>query len=443
VLHVPYTYFPDPCGGTEVYVHGLVRGLSQLGYECHVAAPGRQERRYEYDGIEVHRFQTDPAGSLEQAYGAPDEVAAESFQKIAETVRPDVVHLHARTSAISERIVDIAHAAGAKVVLTYHTPTVSCARGTMMLFGKVPCDGIIERSRCSACVLSARGLPIAAAKLAIAAPGWLVSLSKPAARRVKALKALQVPSLIEEMHGRLRRLLSKVDHVVAVCQWVREVLGRNGVPSDKMTLSRQAITQAASAPPRVVREPGRPLSIAYFGRVDHAKGPDLLARALRLVPGAAVEIDIYAVRQPGSERDIGFLEASARNDARLRVLPAVPAGQVIETMAKYDFIAVPSRGLETGPLVVLEAFAAGVPVLGARLGGIAELVRDGRDGVLVAPDDPNAWAECLARLLDRRELTRLRQQIKPPRRMKDAAVDMAALYSALLVHRSVDPAVVA
>ena len=69
-------------------------------------------------------------------------IAAEGFRTIVAQVRPDIVHLHARTAAVSERLVDVAHAAGARVVFTYHTPTVSCARGTMMLFGDTPCDGI-------------------------------------------------------------------------------------------------------------------------------------------------------------------------------------------------------------------------------------------------------------------------------------------------------------
>ena len=432
ILHVPYTYFPDPSGGTEVYVRGLAKGLGELGYECHIAAPAHEQRRCLLDGINVHRFRTDHEAAFEQAYGAPDEIAAQGFRAICSQVRPSIVHLHARTSAISERLVDIAHEGGAKVVFTYHTPTVSCARGTMMLFGSKPCDGVIERKRCASCALSAHGIPARLASALAVAPPWLASAAKPASSRLKALKALQVPSLIDEMHGRLRQMLAKADHVVAVCQWVKDVLERNGVPAAKISLSRQGIANDAPTRAPTGRRAGAPLSIAYFGRVDKAKGPDLLAHALRIAVSANVKVDIYAVRQPGSERDIGFLEDEARRDSRLRVLPAVPPEKVIDTMAEYDLIAVPSRCLETGPLVVLEAFAAGVPVIGAKLGGIAELVRDGIDGVLVAPDDPKAWARCLERLADGHEVSDLCRQIKRPRHVKDVVEDMTALYSTLL-----------
>lgn len=438
VLHVPYTYFPDPCGGTEVYVHGLGKGLTDLGYECFVAAPGHDHRSYLYDGIPVHRFPTDRAASFERAYGAPDEFAAEGFRGICAEVRPAVVHLHARTSAVSERFVGIARGAGAKVVLTYHTPTVSCARGTMMLFGKEPCDGVMNIKRCASCALSVHGVPAVVASAAAAMPNWLLSLSTAWAPYLKALKAVHAVSLMGEMHVRLRDLFSKVDHVVAVCQWVKDVLERNGVPPAKITLSRQGIAQ--SLPRSRSRSPqaGSPLSIAYFGRVDRSKGPDLLVHALQLASDENARVDIFAVRQPGSEPDIAFLEKAAAADRRLRVLPAVPADRVMETMSGYDLVAVPSRWLETGPLVVLEAFAAGVPVMGARLGGIAELVTDGVNGVLVAPDDPKAWADAITDLSRRRDLPRLRREIAVPRTMRDVANDMAAVYSTLLSRRTID-----
>ena len=128
ILHVPYTYFPDPCGGTEVYVRDLAQRLSALGYVNAVAAPAAASATYEHAGLQVYRFATDLRPRLDLAYGLPDDIAAEGFRTIIAQARPDIVHLHARTSAVSERLVDIGHAAGARVIFTYHTPTASCAR---------------------------------------------------------------------------------------------------------------------------------------------------------------------------------------------------------------------------------------------------------------------------------------------------------------------------
>jgi len=83
--------------------------------------------------------------------------------------------------------------------------------------------------------------------------------------------------------------------------------------------------------------------------------------------------------------------------------------------------------------VVLEAFAAGVPVLGSRLGGIAELVREDVDGILVEPASVAAWTAALRTLATEPDrLARLRTGIRPPRTMTTVAAEMAALYRRLL-----------
>src|SRR5262249_49861549 len=153
--------------------------------------------------------------------------------------------------AISERLVDAAHDAGAAVIFTYHTPTVSCARGTMMLFGQHPCDGIVKPARCTACTLAAHGVPKALARLATVAPTVLAAGTRALAKDRERLSFLRIPGLISSGRQLFHDFIRKVDHVVAVCQWVREVLERNGVPPEKITLSRQGLSQAVlHSPPR-------------------------------------------------------------------------------------------------------------------------------------------------------------------------------------------------
>ena len=278
VLHVPYTFFPDICGGTEVYVRGLAQCLASRGYPSAVAAPDVQPSEYVIDGLAVYRFASDQSRRLELAYGVPDEIAAEGFRAVLRKVRPRIVHLHARTSAISELLIDAAHDSGAGVVFTYHTPTVSCSRGTMMLFGQQPCDGLIEAKRCTACVLATHGVPKSLGGLAALARNILAATSKTPIGDPKLLAFLQIPALLAGGRRRFSNFVSKVDHVVAVCDWVREVLERNGVPSgeDHIVPPRTIANAIASAGTNRGSQRG-PLRIAYFGRTDRGKGLDLLA----------------------------------------------------------------------------------------------------------------------------------------------------------------------
>jgi glycosyltransferase involved in cell wall biosynthesis len=402
-----------------------------------IAAPGVESGEYVSGGLAVYRFATDTRRQLALAYGFPDEIAAEGFRAILRKTRPHIVHMHARTSAISERLVDSAHDTGAAVVFTYHTPTVSCARGTMMLFGRQPCDGIVEPKRCTACALAAHGVPKSVARLAAFALGGFVAGSGELAGDQR-LSILRIPGLLAGCRQRFEEFIRKVDHVVAVCQWVKEVLERNGVAPERVTLSRQGLPHEVSLT-RAASDRRGPLRIAYFGRIDRAKGPDLLARALKLIPTASVQIDIFAIPDLGRPNQIyDSLVAHAQQDPRLTMRMALAAEDVIDAMAKYDLVAIPSRWLETGPLVALEAFAAGVPVLGANLGGIAELVRSGVDGFLVPPDDAVAWAAAIARFANNRHLVReMRGRISPPRSMETVADEMMKVYSAVVAAHAV------
>jgi glycosyltransferase involved in cell wall biosynthesis len=437
VLHVPFSYFPDPVGGTEIYVAGLVAELRAHGLEGGVAAPGEAYAAYAHDQVPVYRFARAASPAFASAYGAPDEDAVLSFRAVLDQVRPRIVHLHARTAAVSERLVDAAHEQGARVVFTYHTPTVSCARGTMMRFGRTPCDGKLDVRRCTACVLQSHGVPPLVRDALASTPQLLGEALGRTGVSGGAFTALRMSALVGASHRRFAWLMEKVDRIVAVCGWVADVLRVNGMPESKLTLCRQGLPRrpavSASAVSRAPPTGDGAVRIGYFGRLDPTKGIDLLIEALRRAPDARVRLAIYGVLQPGSEAYAAQLTAAAAADHRLSMKAALPADMVIDAMRGCDFVVVPSRLLETGPLVALESFAAGTPVLGARLGGIAELVTDGVDGMLVAPDDPAAWSLAIAELAGNTDrVLRLRAGVRPPRTMDDVAREMAALYRAML-----------
>jgi glycosyltransferase involved in cell wall biosynthesis len=115
----------------------------------------------------------------------------------------------------------------------------------------------------------------------------------------------------------------------------------------------------------------------------------------------------------------------------------VPHADVVDMLAGYDAVAVPSQLMETGPLVVLEAFAAGIPVIGSRLGGIAATVRPGVDGYLVEPfDAPDAWARVLTDFArNPGALRRLKAGVRPPRATAAVADDMVSLYRRIVGER--------
>lgn len=438
-LHVPFCFYPDAVGGTEVYVAALCRALAAAGVEPLIAAPAEAPAAYRHDGLEVRRFAIGArVGHLRELYdGAGDPQANAGFAALLDADRPDLVHLHAFNRGASLGMVAAAQARGIPVAFSYHLPGVTCQRGTLLRWGAEPCDGALRAHRCASCSLHSQGLPRPASLV-------LGHLPRPAGRALGRLglrgglwTALQMPELIAARHRAVAELIARCDAIVALCAWARDLLLRLGAPPGRLALSRHAIDY--DAPPPQPRPAGGPLRVAFLGRLYPLKGADVLIRAVRARPELDLRLDLYGVTQEEhSARYRAELLRLAAGDPRVRLLPPAPNRAVVALLAGYDLLAVPSQCLETGPLVVLEGFAAGLPVLGSNLGGVAELVRDGVDGALVEPADPAAWAAALARLAaDRPALARLRAGVRPPRRMAEAAAEMRDLYAGMLAGRAI------
>jgi glycosyltransferase involved in cell wall biosynthesis len=121
----------------------------------------------------------------------------------------------------------------------------------------------------------------------------------------------------------------------------------------------------------------------------------------------------------------------AEGDERIRIQGPLPRDRVVEALVESDVLLAPSTALETGPLTVLEAQAAGLFVLGSRRGGIAELVEEADAGELVEAGDVEAWAAAISRLAERHGQTGLPAPSRPVRTMAAAAAEMAELYRSL------------
>jgi glycosyltransferase involved in cell wall biosynthesis len=439
ILQVPFCFAPDPIGGTEVYVTALALDLQKLGVEVVIAAPAATTRAYRIDGLRVLRFATsEKVRDVAELYGDGDPVAAREFGRILDDEKPDVVHLHAFTRAVSLRVVLACKNRGILVVFTYHTPTVSCQRGTMMLWGETPCDGKVDLRRCTACTLQSRGLPRTFARIAGSLPPDFGERLGAWGFGGGVWTAMRMSELLDLRLAAFREMAGRVDHLVAVCDWVRAVILANDVSSTKVSVCRHGIVlceaRISEGPRAACSISGEETRLAFVGRFDPTKGIHVLIDAFRALPSLRMRLDIFGVAQSEADRAYGRrLVALAANDSRIGFCGALASLAVVERLRDYDFLVVPSQWMETGPLVVLEAFAAGVPVIGTRVGGIAELVHDNVDGLLIDPSSRLAWPETLRRVVEDGDLRiRLRASVRPPRRSDEVADEMLALYRSIV-----------
>jgi D-inositol-3-phosphate glycosyltransferase len=151
--------------------------------------------------------------------------------------------------------------------------------------------------------------------------------------------------------------------------------------------------------------PERGHVIAFVGRIQPLKGPDVLISALaalrRRNPAADVTVVICG-GPSGSGLDrpsslIELAESLGVADA-VRFLPPLTGDGLARLYRAADLVAVPSYNESFG-LVALEAQACGTPVVAAAVGGLVTSVRDGESGVLIDGHDPQDWAQVLDKLL--------------------------------------------
>lgn len=424
-------YFPDSVGGSEVYVSSLASKLQANGIECIVAAPYQSPKALQYihGGVEVFRYPFPERSRHDEAQGRVPPRHFAVFETWLREQRADVYHQHSWTTGCGLWHLEAAKQLGLKTVVTVHVPAIICMRGTMLLEGRAACDGEIVPERCASCWLQSKGLSRSAA-------GTLAALPKslgPLARLPSLGPALAARALAAKHQKNLEDMFAAADRIVAVCGWLRDALLANGASSRKIVLNRQGVDDGRGAL-RPVRTSLDALRFGFLGRWDPVKGVHVLVEAFRRLPNTLpVELRILAVSAGGdSEEYREAVRRSVGSDPRIHFLPDAHNRGSTEFLASIDALIVPSQWLETGPLVVLEAFAAGVPIIGSDLGGIRELVSHERDGLLVSHADVTAWTAAMVRLAsDRGLLERLRQGIGPVRAMSDVARDMATLYREL------------
>jgi glycosyltransferase involved in cell wall biosynthesis len=168
----------------------------------------------------------------------------------------------------------------------------------------------------------------------------------------------------------------------------------------------------------------RPTLVAV-GRLKAPKDPVTLLRALAKLGGREYEALIV-----GEGPDRTALEhLAAQLGLRDRVRFAGERHDVPKLLSGADLFVLSSRS-EGLPVSVLEAMAAGLPVVASTVGGIPELVEDGETGVLVRPADPDALAAALGDLLD--DADRRRRLGKAGRRRAERLFDLEAFRRAHL-----------
>lgn len=414
-------YFPDSIGGSEYYVHMLSNELVKLGYDVVIAAPtsDKKPKKYIYKGNQVYRYPVSVNPTKKELRGEVNPTYFDEFQKIFSEINPKIVHIHSLTRGCGFYHARYVKEMGLPLIFTVHMAEVTCVRGTMMLWGEVPCDGEMQVQRCTACFYNKNGIPKFLSKTISNIPPFLK-------------KGLFSKNYVSSRINSVNELMNMTDSIVVVCNWLKEVLTNNNVDSDKIKLIKHALPSDIIKKGKLVQKVVTPPTvIAYIGRIIRIKGIDILIKSFKqLTKFNNTELHIHGMPRTNEEIEyFNYLKKISLLDNRIKFCGKFGEEERDNIMKSIDILAVPSVCFETGPLVVLEAFAYGIPVIGSNIGGIAELIEDGKNGILAKWGDVNSWTDKMEELLQSRDLMNVNNNFDS---YYDMGRDMNKIYRKLL-----------
>jgi len=411
ILVVSNGFPPRGKWGTEFYTRELVRGLVARGHEAAVMHPERSGGRprgevelVDADGIPVHLLHNpgDPSRAFATSYADP--IAERAFERVLADVRPDVVHFTYLLWGLSVRFVEIAAAAGVPGIVTLTDYGLACHRGQMFDHRLRACDGPHPPSVCARCIRTpsrwdgggfARTAKRVAAGAAAAAGGFgRVVVTRDLERREAACRAaldaahvLIAPT--EVLAGRFAAFGADPARITRLCYAFDETPWR---------AARPAPTGANHV-------------FAYLGQLAPHKGVETLLEAVRRMERRLPEsvepweLRVFGAPPGGRNRRFGPAVLARDHGPRVRFLKPFEPEDAPAVLGEIATVVVPSEWDENAPLTVLQARAAGVPVVGSDVGGIAEIVGP-EHGRLFAKGDAGALADALrTELLARRRRT--------------------------------------
>lgn len=196
-----------------------------------------------------------------------------------------------------------------------------------------------------------------------------------------------------------------VDRFVTPSHFLKDRYMAWGLPAEKIEVIENGQPERTKLPPRELGKGETRNRFGFFGQVNPYKGLDVVLEAINLldreerkmirleVHGANLEHQAEAFREK-----IEKLRAPLVKEGVVQWVGPYRPAELVQRMANIDWVLMPSVWWENSPMIIQEAFGFGRPVVCSNIGGMAEKVMDGINGIHVEQGNRLAWANALMRL---------------------------------------------
>lgn len=349
-------------GGSDQYLFSLGRLLETHGHEVIPFAAAHAENQ----PTEWARFFPPPVDLQRPGLGDAarfiySPVARRAITRLLAHRRPDIAHLNIYYGQLTSSILAPLKTRNIPIVQTLHEYKIVCPTYSLYAHGHI----------CEAC----RGRNF-----------WRAA----ATRCNRDSFARSTLSAVESYVSRWMGAVDRIDHFIAVSDFLRDKVISLGVPAKKITTVHNFIDCGDTVPATQ-----RGSYFLYFGRLERIKGIYTLLDAVEHLPDTPLLVVGH-----GSERDRVAAEIERRNMGHVKLLGFKTGTELHELIRGSLCTITPSEWFETFGLTLVESFVHGRPVVSSRIGGMTEVVTDGVDGWLVPPGDVGALRDRLAWMKD-------------------------------------------
>jgi len=293
----------------------------------------------------------------------------ESYAGIKDIIKkenPDIAHFHNIFYLISPSVYFACKDAEIPVVQTLHNFRLFCVNGLLLRDGLI-CEGCIGklpwRGVVNACYRNSRVYSVTVA-------------------------------LTESLHRFLGTWKDKVDAYIVLTEFNRKKFVECGLPEEKVFVK-----------PNFLLDPPEPEYsnngyAAFLGRLSTEKGLNVLIDAFKRLQSPTTKWVHLKIIGDGPLRGQIEEEVKAQQIHYIEAAGRKTFDESMELLKGARFLIIPSVWYEGFPMIILEAFACGKPVIASRLGALAELVGDGKTGLLFEPGNPEDLASKISWMLE-------------------------------------------
>lgn len=429
-------FLPHQTAGTEIYTLSLAKELIKQGHVVMVIIPNynsHETKEYFYENIHVCMYAEPGKNSRDLIKGKKPPDGLINFEIAIDRFAPGIVHFMELEAGLGMSLfhIEAVKNKGIKTVITFHLSHYSCFTGTLMYKNKAACDGIIDANKCASCIYHSKEMGPAVATLLFGVSKLFFTAGMDTNKLPgRAGTAMGVHFIVKQKKQQLLKITETCSRVFVIADWYAKVLKSNGVKEDKITTIKQGLASL----PLSVREniiPKQPLRMIFVGRISSFKGLHLLIDAIKEIPEQKIQLDIFGSGN-NSEYEIKCRKRTALMQ-NVKWKGKINVANVPDVMRQYHVLCLPSAFSEMSPLVIQEAFAAGIPVIASNVYGNAEQIQHNYNGLLFDFNNADSLQAQIQKLLNNPGLINdMQQHITPPPEFSGIAAAYMREYQLLL-----------